>query len=411
MPGATETTGFRARAPRSHRGLPLALAIGAAVAAAAAIAFVGGRASNHGPSGLRPAGAWRALPRAPIPGRIGEAVVWTGRELIVAGGVTRPGDGTSGQLPAAAAYDPAADAWRRLAPPPAGVGAGADWTGHTLVVWTGNGPAGAAVAASYDPSTDQWRRLPDGPLGPREGNANLWTGDELLVIGGHSGDAFATPVAAALDPATGRWRPLYGLYGLTLAGGPNGAVWDGREAIVAGALSLCPEQGTACGRSRPIVVAYDPAADRMREVQLPSASAAFGGEEARSLTPVAWTGREVIFRVWSPGSLRVLRYAPAGGAWHVGAQAPCVLEHGSDTQTAWIGDRLVAPCGVDGLQVYDPRTDSWQRRTLTPGISPFTERSGSALAWTGRELLVWSGWAFGRLAPTPSDGASLRLGG
>ena len=375
------------------------------VALVAALGFV--LATRSGRSTVQPVGDWRVLPRAPLAGRIAEASVWTGRELVVAGGVVRP---STRRARDGAAYDPASRTWRTIAAPPSGVGAGAVWTGRRLVVWTGNGPDGPTVAAAYDPQTDAWQRLPAGPLGPREGNANVWTGSELLVIGGYSGDGFAAPIAAALDPATGRWRRLTGLYGLTLAGGPNGAVWDGREAIIAGKLSLCPEQGTACGRRRPILVAYDPTTDRMRELKLPAGSASFGADTAASLTPVAWTGSAVVIRAWTAGSLRVLRYLPATQQWQIGPQAPCVLEHGTDTQTAWIGDRLVAPCAADGLQIYDPVQRSWQWRSLTPGASPLNARLGSAIAWTGKQLIVWSGVAFQRFNPTPADGAALAFG-
>jgi len=380
-----------------------------AVLPAVVLGATGGPVSSNGSSLARAVGGWRPLPPAPVAGRLGEGFVWTGRELVIAGGVTRTRTGTA-RLPAdGAAYEPATRRWRVIAVPPGGVGAGAVWTGRRLVVWTGNGPAGPAAAASYDPVSDTWRRLAAGPLGPREGNANLWTGKELLVIGGYRGDAAATPVAAALDPATGRWRTLHGLHGLSLFGGPNGAVWDGHEAIVAGKLSLCPQLGSACSRTRPVVVAYDPATDRKRELGLPPFSASFGAGAAGSLTPVAWTRGTVIFRALIPGSLRVLGYRPSTGRWRIGPRAPCVLPHGTDTQTAWIGDRLVAACADGGLQIYDPKSESWRRRTSTTGVSPLATRTGSAIAWTGRELVVWSGWTFERFNPTPASGASMVL--
>src|SRR5205085_2454576 len=201
--------------------------------------------------------SWRALPQAPIAGRVYEGVVWTGTELIVWGGVSRSGH----DLSDGAAYDPATRAWHRIASVPAGLRAtapGAVWTGRTAVFWAGNSPDGPVGGAAYDPRRDAWRRLPAGPLGPREGYSTIWTGKELLVVGGSSGDGFAVPVAAAADPRTGTWHlvpALERLKGLL----PNGAVWDGKEAFVTGNLSLCPERGSACADRRPIFVAYDPA--------------------------------------------------------------------------------------------------------------------------------------------------------
>jgi hypothetical protein len=105
--------------------------------------------------------------------------------------------------------------------------------------------------------------------------------------------------------------------------------------------------------------------------------------------------------------MRVLSYRLSTSRWQIGPVAPCVLPHGADTQTVWIGDRLVVPCAANGLQVYDPQSRAWQR--LAPGASPLETRAGSAIAWTGRQLIVWSGWAFRRFNPTPEDGASLVL--
>ena len=61
-------------------------------------------------------GATAPLPPAPIPARHGSALVWTGTELIVWGGVgDDPGDPGPQD---GAAFDPAAGTWRQIAPPP-----------------------------------------------------------------------------------------------------------------------------------------------------------------------------------------------------------------------------------------------------------------------------------------------------
>lgn len=354
-------------------------------------------------TGLSP--SWQALPQAPIAGRVYEGVVWTGTEMIVWGGGERS-DG--------AAYNPATRSWRRIAPLPPGArpfSAGAAvWTGETAVAWSGNALEGPAVGAVYDPRTDSWRGLPAGPLGPREGYASVWTGKELLIIGGTHGDALATPVAAAVDPRTGTWRLLPALDHLTLFGGPNGAVWDGHEALVIGNLSLCPERGSACDKRRPIFVAYDPATDAVRELKLPAYSADFGADTASSLTPIAWTGTDVVFSAAVPASVRVVRYNPTTGVWKKGTHAPCYIPL-QYTQTAWLGDRYVAACGEDGLQVYSLATDTWTWRTITPGPSPLNSRESSAIVWTGTDLIAWSGSVDRRFNPnpTPGGGASLTL--
>ena len=208
----------------------------------------------------------------------------------------------------------------------------------------------------------------------------MWTGSEIVVLGGTSGDRHASPVAAALDPRSGSWRVLRGLddvFGFA----PTGAAWDGNEVLALGSLSLCPELGSVCSESRPIFVAYDPKADARREIDLAGAP----WETSAPDYSVAWTGSEVAFANYQDPSAGVVRYDPATGSWRSGTQAPCRLGPASFQtayfQTAWLGDRLVVPCGPDRLQVYDLPTDTWAR--FAAGPSPLNARSGSAIVWTG----------------------------
>jgi hypothetical protein len=58
-----------------------------------------------------------------------------------------------------------------------------------------------------------WRRLPEPPrqLAGRSGPAVAWTGRELVVWGGTSGQGASLRLyanGAAYDPKTGRWAPL-----------------------------------------------------------------------------------------------------------------------------------------------------------------------------------------------------------
>ena len=77
-----------------------------------------------------------------------------------------------------------------------------------MLVWLGNAPDGPTVGASYDPARRSWRRIAPSPLGPQESFSAVWTGEELIVFGGSSGDGLPTPAGAAYRPATDRWRVL-----------------------------------------------------------------------------------------------------------------------------------------------------------------------------------------------------------
>ena len=382
-----------------------AAAVLIALAAGVTGAFIG-RATKGGKEAAPP--SWQALPKAPIAGRISPGAVWTGKEVIIWGGVTRSGkvrDASDG-----AGYDPTTRTWSAIAPSPSGVqgdgGAGVAWTGDEMVVWASNSPDGPVGAAAYDPATNSWRRLPVGPLGTREGYTSVWTGKELIVIGGSSGDALAKPVGAALNPQTGAWRLLPALNRMSgLMPGP-GAVWDGQEVFVMGSVCSGRVPATSCS---PTLLAYDPATNALRKIDLTKAPIV----KEQQLTLVGWSGTNLIFSTVgvptnvNSGKTLIVRYDPATGRWRRGTFAPYPTPLGAYTQTAWLGDRYVASDGSSGLQIYSLATDAWQ--TITPGPSPLNSREGSAIVWTGSQLVAWSGTVYKPFNPTPADGTSLPL--
>ncbi len=363
--------------------------------------------STSTPTSVAPATpTWQALPAAPIVGRIGAGVVWSGREMIVWGGLPSTGEIGMTVVGDGAAYDPVARSWRTIAPAPAGVvglaGQGSAWTGDEAVFWAGNSPDGPAAGAVYNPGTDTWRALAAGPLTIREGYVSVWTGSELVIMGGHGGKSYAEPVAAAVDPRTGTWRDLPSFADF-VGFQPTGAFWDGRQILAAGSLALCPEQGSGCSEHRPVLVAYDPATDTRREIDL--AGAPFAGDDVPH--PVGWTGTELVFTTGDGPGPGIVRYDPASGRWRTGATSPCDRESSGYGQSAWLGDRLVVSCGDDQLQVYDPSPDSW--RIVDAGPSPLNARARSEIAWTGTDLIVWSGELRAEYNPTADDGSSINL--
>jgi N-acetylneuraminic acid mutarotase len=188
--------------------------------------------------------ARRRLAPSPLAGSQRPIGAWTGRELIILVSPLDPdGKPWPARLARAAAYNPATDAWRPIAPLPARRdGASAVWDGRELLVVGGIGvrggalPPPAAVGFAYDPATNRWRRLPPMESG-RIGAAAVWTGARLLVWGGQTGRAGAASYnvpghGLVYDPVANRWSelppaPLLGRQGPT-------AVWTGNELIVWG---------------------------------------------------------------------------------------------------------------------------------------------------------------------------------
>jgi hypothetical protein len=361
-------------------------------------------ASSSSPSTISP--SWRPLPAAPIGGRIAAGAVWTGQEMIVWGGVARTG--TIEPVGDGAAYDPTTRVWHRIAPAPSGVlgdvGAAAAWTGSDALLWAGNSPDGPAVGGMYDPSSDSWTRLPDGPLGPREGYVSVWTGSELMIIGGTSGDTLASPIAAAFDPRTMSWHSLRGLNKLR-GFRPAGAVWNGNEVFLAGSRYLCAQLASTCRDVRSAFVAYDPSRDALRSIDLTRAP--LDSRQLAALTPIGWTGDEVVMQRRDAPSSGLIFYNTRLDRWRLGSPAPCAVAETGYIQSAWLGDRFVLPCGRDQLQVYVRSSDRWS--VIRAGPSPLNERAGSAIVWTGSNLIAWSGTVRRTGNPTPDSGAEIRL--
>jgi hypothetical protein len=105
-----------------------------------------------------------------------------------------------------------------------------------MIVWGGRNAFGVPLndGAAYDPATGQWEAVPAAP-GARSDHAAVWTGREMLVVGGR--DA-AGPAASgyAYDPVAGSWRTLSG-EGHPLPRQNPAAVWTGTEIIVEGGVN------------------------------------------------------------------------------------------------------------------------------------------------------------------------------
>ncbi|MBW6435036.1 hypothetical protein KZ829_14940 [Actinoplanes hulinensis] len=173
-----------------------------------------------------------------------------------------------------------------------------------------------------------WTALPKSPLSPREAVLGLWTGREVLLIGGSDaspcppsascvGDPTPLADGAAFDPATDRWRKI--------ADSPV-PLTGGESAVVGGTVYVLPPDGKE-------LLAYRIDAD-------------------------AWARMPV----------------PFGGGYGLLAA----------------GDRLVAYLGSEENgggkdYLFDPRAATWSALPADP-LNPAFDR---AMAWTGSELVLF----------------------
>lgn len=164
-------------------------------------------------------GHWSVLARSPLGGRANGTVVWTGRQLIEAGGEPpgRFGDGVGGGAgTGTAAFDPQTGTWRRIASLPnasLAVNALPVWTGTRLFLLAGPQTSTAtspARAAVYNPAANRWSWTPPAPIdAPLVGAAAVWSGGRVVVATIAGDLVHGTRLATAeYDPAAREWSAI-----------------------------------------------------------------------------------------------------------------------------------------------------------------------------------------------------------
>jgi hypothetical protein len=278
--------------------------------------------------------------------------------------------------PQATAAQLAAGGWRDLPVlPPGQLADRADpavvWTGRQLIVLGGASLSPThplrirADGAAYDPGTARWTALPPAPEGQwLQGGHGLavWTGREVLVWGGYQPDPEGRPNYAApsdgvaYDPARRSWRRLAARPRRLPFGSDAWVVWTGRQLLV-GEVPASDDVG------RMVAAAYDPATDRWRP--LPPSPAVTGGHRLLDARTVVWTGSRLL--VWS-----FLRVTPL-----------------PSNEEAGVGDRPDTVLGGIDLWAYDPAGRRW---TVLPDPPDQVRRvaGGASLAWTGRDVAIAS---------------------
>lgn len=222
----------------------------------------------------------------------------------------------------------------------------------------------AGAAAGQLPELGEWRPIATAPLGARDHPATVWTGEEVLVVGGLVDGTWASD-GAAWDPVTDSWRPLPPVP--ISFSDESSAVWTGQEMIVVDSRG---------GET----AAYDPVGDRWR-------SLASQPSRLQGVTSLAWDGTEVIVVGPVPSSaidtaaVRALALDPESGTWRRLA-APPVRGFGVLPQVAVVDGTVVAlgraAFAVDGrlaVTRYERDTDSWS----AVEAAPFEERTNTWL--------------------------------
>ena len=265
------------------------------------------------------------------------------------------------------------------------------WTGEDLLVVGGwpETPYDSAnqppIAVGVDGST---RALAPPPVTLHwyPGLDVFWTGDRLLVVTGARSPS--SMVVLAYVPATDTWTMSPPLPDDRFLGG---AVWTGSELLLVGGVQNGPEDqawsfNPSTGDWTRLPDPGIPPVERMKGVWTGTEAVFYGGYAGAGESPgVAWN--------------------PATGTWRT--LAPAGRGHISHHDLVWTGEHMIVYSGhVDGyhpdrLLLYDPGTDTWAESAPIP-ITP-AERL--AAAWTGTDLIIWGGYATYGEGHTTNQGA------
>ncbi|MGZ4791262.1 MAG: YCF48-related protein [Ilumatobacteraceae bacterium] len=274
-----------------------------------------------------------------------------------------------------------------IAPDPRGVASfpAAVWTGTEVLVVGGLDLQGhvRAGASAYDPASDTWRVLASPPgESPRPNPVVAWTGSEMLVIGG--GEYDGTQMSGdglAYDPATDTWRSIGQLPGFVTDRSP--AVWAGTE------LFVWPFDQSGTPAASP--VALDVASGSWRQLPTPPIG-------PRQQAASVWTGTEWI--IWGGRSQAAeladgAAFNPTTNTWRTIAASPLAPRR---VRAVWTGSEMLISAGASGGDpltgnnelamadgaAYDPGADSWHK------ISDGFAHPGFLPVWTGDQMIMFA---------------------
>jgi hypothetical protein len=243
--------------------------------------------------------------------------------------------------------------------------------------------SGSPRAAGPTGVPGQWRELPTPPLSPRAGAAMVWTGREVVVLGGTT--AVCPPTAdcgpmpdaalrtgAAYDPAHGTWR------GIDSA--PVGVAPEDDVVVAAGFVVLrhvVPSPPTRTTATEPAVQwwVYDPQRNHWDRAHGPR----HGMENPSPLGP----------RLYGLVGGRVAWYDVESDTWTRLPADPTRPRLTSVSVTATSAGPVVS--GYDATQPNDGRkpslvlADVWRRGAWHR--LPATGQLDTGFAWTGRRLV------------------------
>ena len=322
--------------------------------------------------------------------RYSHTALWTSQGMMIWGGIPSYSD-TKIKVTGGGVYRPASNTWRQIPPPnsePMSLFHHTSvWSGEEALIFGGHdqiedAPTDRGMA--YNPETEQWRLFQPSPLTPsaREGHTSVWTGTEMIVWGGESGEDSLNN-GSIYEPETDSWRPM-NTEGAPSKRGFHTAVWTGEVMIVFGGFSNDNSLGDGG--------IYHPKQD----VWLPFETDTTDSPSPRIGHSAVWTGKEMLVWGGSNGFGEYLgdghAYNPKTNSWRtlsaLKSPTPRELHSAIWTESSMV---VLGGIGENGKAkstgaIYNPELDKW---------SPFRVRKGHrsmhSAVWNGEKILVFGG--------------------
>ena len=296
--------------------------------------------SDRKDPGMTVASSWSKLPNLPAKHNWGYgASLWKGDQLYLFHYQQET------ELPSITAFDPKAKKWTFLPEAPQeGAGRGRMTIPPPPVAVLEERAYFPRQNLSFDFKARKWQKLPKAPVVCQHA---VSAGNRVYACGFEGEDFKSRFSAAVYDPEKNSWE-LLAERRLEVPFQAQGLAWTGRKALIWGTRP--PAIDKARGDAAPLgclldAVAYDPE----RKVWETPTGMPHQDDQSRRIDGSVWTGDRIIY---------------LGEAVH----------------------GVKGACRNDGL-IYDLAAGTWT--SIPP--APLKGRSGSALAWTGKKLVVWSG--------------------
>ena len=265
------------------------------------------------------------------------------------------------------------------------------WTGTEMIIWGGLSGNYLNSGGMYNPSTDTWISTSTGANcpSPRGYHTAIWTGSEMIIWGGFNGyDYFSSGGKYSVSSDT--WTSTSDYGNCPEERSMHCAVWTGNQMIIWGGANYNGtyyENLDSGGKYNPSLNTWVPTSILG---DCPGGTRCFSA---------VWTGSEMIIWGGYPYTNIGGRYNPTDDTWaatSIGNNCPT----GRSLHTAiWTGTEMIVWGGEwysDNVYHYEnsggrynPTTDSWAETSL--GANCPIGRECHSAVWTGTEMLVWGG--------------------